>query len=65
MDPSRAPVPPGASTAPRGREGPDRSSDEDSKLLETDELADRLAVLEAAVRAGGAALEPVFPEGEP
>ena len=36
-----------------------------TQLLETGELADRLAVLEAAVRAGGATLEPVFPEGEP
>jgi len=36
-----------------------------TKLLETGELADRLAVLEAAVRAGGATLEPVFPDGEP
>jgi hypothetical protein len=36
-----------------------------TKLLETGELADRLAVLEAAVRAGGATLEPVFPDGVP
>jgi len=36
-----------------------------TKLLEAGELADRLAVLEAAVRAGGATLEPVFPDGEP
>jgi hypothetical protein len=36
-----------------------------TKLLETGELAARLAVLEAAVRASGATLEPVFPDGEP
>jgi hypothetical protein len=37
-----------------------------TKLLETGELADRLAVLEAAVRANaGAAAEPVFLDGEP
>lgn len=36
-----------------------------TKLLETGELAERLAVLEAAVRAGGAALEPVFPGDVP
>jgi hypothetical protein len=36
-----------------------------TKLLETGELAERLAVLEAAVRAGGAKLEPVFPDDAP
>jgi hypothetical protein len=36
-----------------------------TKLLETGELEERLAVLEAAVRAGGSTLEPVFPDGEP
>jgi hypothetical protein len=36
-----------------------------TKLLETGELAERLAVLEAAVRAGGTTLEPVFPDDVP
>jgi len=36
-----------------------------TKLLETGELADRLAVLEAAVRAGGATVGPVFPDDVP
>jgi hypothetical protein len=36
-----------------------------AKLLETGELAERLSVLEAAVRSGGTTLEPVFPAGEP
>jgi len=37
-----------------------------TRPLETGELAERLAALEAAVRAGpGVAPEPIFPEDEP
>jgi hypothetical protein len=36
-----------------------------AKLLETGELAERLAVLEDAVRSGGTTLEPVFPDDVP